>query len=62
MSDTIQNRISERWKAAAQIAKDEARTLPLGKDRDALIKKARQLENASHISEWLSSPGLRSPT
>jgi len=62
MSDTNQNRISERWKTVAQIAKDEARTLPLGKDRDALIKKARQLETASHINEWLSSPGLRSPT
>jgi hypothetical protein len=30
--------------------------------KDALLKKIRQLETASHINEWLSSPGLQSPT
>ncbi len=54
--------ITKKWKAIADIARDEAERLPLGKDRDALIKKARQLDTASHINEWLSSPGLRPPT
>ncbi|MES2603049.1 MAG: hypothetical protein V4602_19780 [Pseudomonadota bacterium] len=54
--------IAKKWKAIADIARDEAEKLPYGKDRDALLKKARQLDTASHINEWLSSPGLRSPT
>jgi hypothetical protein len=27
-----------------------------------LIRRARQAETASHINEWLNSPGLRPPT
>jgi hypothetical protein len=41
----------------AQVAK-----LKPGPQREALLEKIRQLETASHMSEWLSSPGLRSPT
>jgi hypothetical protein len=26
-----------------------------------LIREARQAETASHINEWLSSPGLQAP-
>jgi hypothetical protein len=26
-----------------------------------LLRKARQAETGSHMSEWLRSPGLRSP-
>lgn len=56
-----QDPIAKKWKAIADIARDEAGKLPPGKDRDALLKKARQLDTASHINEWLSSPGLRAP-
>jgi integrase len=35
--------------------------LPHGKERDALIKKARQLQTASQINQWLSSPELKPP-
>lgn len=62
MSLLKQDPIAEKWKAIAEIARDEAQTLPPGKERDALLKKARQLDTASHINEWLSSPGLRPPT
>jgi hypothetical protein len=62
MSLSNHNPISEKWKAIATIAKDEALTLPPGKDRDALIKKARQLETACHINECLSSPRFKVPT
>jgi hypothetical protein len=41
--------------------KDEANALPYGPLRDAAIRKARQAETASHMSEWLSSPGLEAP-
>ena len=50
-----------------QIAAEKARLkekiadLANGPDRDAMLKKIRQLETASHINEWLRSPGLRSP-
>jgi len=57
-----QDPIARKWKAIADIARDEAEKLPPGRDRDALLKKARQLDTASHINEWLSSPGLRAPT
>lgn len=53
--------IAKKWKAIADIARDEAEKLPHGKDRDALLKKARQLDTASHINEWLSSRELRPP-
>lgn len=62
MSLSNHNPISQKWKAIATIAKDEALTLPPGKERDALIKKARQLETACHINEWLASPGLKAST
>jgi len=32
-----------------------------GSARDKLIDKLRQLDTATHINEWLSSPGLRAP-
>jgi hypothetical protein len=49
---------------AAQKSKLEAQLARLkpGPQMDALRKKIRQLETASHLSEWLSSPGLQSPT
>lgn len=53
--------VCEKWKTIAEIARDEAKTMRPGPDRDALLKKARQLETASHINEWMSSPGLRAP-
>jgi hypothetical protein len=41
--------------------KETAKALPHGQERAALIRKARQFETASHLNEWLSSPGLQSP-
>jgi hypothetical protein len=45
----------------AHCVKERAKTLPHGKERELLSLKARQLETASHISEWISSPGLQRP-
>jgi hypothetical protein len=39
----------------------QAATLPPGPQRDAVLKKIRQLETASRMNEWLTSPGLQSP-
>jgi len=34
--------------------------LPLGPQRESMLRKAEQTETALRISEWLSSPVLRS--
>jgi hypothetical protein len=49
---------------AAEKAKLEAQITQLkpGPQMDAVLKKIRQLETASHVSEWLSSAGLQAPT
>jgi hypothetical protein len=53
--------IEEKWHRQSEEAKRHAEKLPQGKERDALVRKARQLESASHLNQWLSSPGLRPP-
>ena len=30
-------------------------------ERDAVLHKARHNEAAAHLTEWLTSPGLKSP-
>ena len=52
----------QRLNDEAQRLRKEARGTQLGVERERLIKKARQAETASHIDQWLSSPGLRAPT
>jgi hypothetical protein len=39
----------------------QAAELPHGPEKEALLKKIRQLDIASHVNEWLSSPELRAP-
>lgn len=51
----------ERLQRAADEAREAAKRLPHGRERDALLKKARQSETAAHINEWLKSPSLQSP-
>ena len=51
-----ENIAAEKAKLEAQIA-----ALKPGPQRDALLRKIRQLDTAAHMSEWLSSPGLRPP-
>ncbi len=55
---TFEDKIAaEKAKLEAQVAK-----LKPGPQMDALREKIRQLETASHMNEWLSSPGLQSPS
>jgi hypothetical protein len=51
----------KRLAEEAQLIKERAKSLPQGRQRELLSRKARQLETASHITEWLSSPGLKPP-
>jgi hypothetical protein len=42
--------------------KEAAEKQPPGSTaRELLLRRARQAETASHINDWLSSPGLRPP-
>ena len=51
----------QKWHEQAEAFKREAEKLPCGRERDELLRKARQLETASRINEWVSSPGLSPP-
>ena len=39
----------------------EAEGTPHGVERERLMRRARQAETGSHMSAWLSSPGLQPP-
>jgi hypothetical protein len=54
--------LEKEWREQAEAFKAMAAGLPYGKEREELLRKARQLETASHINEWLSSRELRPPT
>ena len=51
-----------------EIAADKARLeaevvgLENGPKKYQLLKRIRQLETASHVKDWLSSPGLQPPS
>jgi hypothetical protein len=53
--------IEQKWHQESEAAKNEAEKLPHGKEREALMRRARQLKTASQINQWLSSPELKSP-
>jgi hypothetical protein len=53
--------LEQKWHQELEAAKNEAEKLPHGKEREALVRIARQLETASKIDQWLSSPGLKPP-
>jgi hypothetical protein len=57
VSHTFEENIAaEKAKLEAQVAQ-----LKPGPQKDALLRKIRQLDTAAHMSEWLSSPGLQPP-
>lgn len=53
--------LEERLAEEAKRLREQAKLLRPSAARDELIRKARQAETGSHISEWLRSPGLRPP-
>jgi hypothetical protein len=54
---TLEDRLAE----AAKRLRDQAKTLPPSAERDDLLRRARHAETASHMTEWLTSPGLQPP-
>jgi hypothetical protein len=53
--------LEERLANEAKRLREEANLLPPGALRDAVLRKARQAETGSQMSEWLHSPGLQPP-
>jgi hypothetical protein len=53
--------LEERLADEAMRLRAQADVLSPGPDREDLLKKARQAETGSHISEWLRSSELQPP-
>ena len=54
--------LKDRLASFAEEIRKKAAELRTGPERDALLKKARQADTATHIEDWMRSPGLRPPT
>ena len=55
---TFEQRLAEH----KAILERKAAQLKPGPRRDELLRKARQIDTARHINEWMNSPGLKAPT
>ena len=55
-------KLEDRLAEEAKRLREEAKLLPQGALREDLIRRARQAETGSQVSEWLRSPGLQPPT
>ena len=53
--------LEERLAQEAARLRQQAKELPPGREREILLRRARQAETGSHITEWLTSPGLQPP-
>ena len=53
--------LEERLATEAKRLREQAKALPPGPERDVILRKARQCETGSHMSEWLRSPELQPP-
>jgi len=58
---SVPHTFGDRIAAEKSRLEAQAANLPLGAQKDALLKKIEQLETASRINKWLSSPGLQPP-
>jgi hypothetical protein len=50
--------LQERLHASAEMARELARRLPPGKERELLLRRAKQNEVTSNLTDWLSAPGF----
>jgi hypothetical protein len=53
--------LEERLAEEAKRLREEAKLLPPGAVREEMLRRARQAETGSQMSEWLRSPGLQPP-
>jgi hypothetical protein len=55
-------RLKDRLALFAKDARKRAEDMPPGPAKEDLLRKAQQAETATHLDEWVNSPGLRPPT
>jgi hypothetical protein len=53
--------LEERLAVEAKRLREEARLLKPGPLREELLRRARQAETGAHMTEWLTSQGLKPP-
>jgi len=53
--------LEERLRLQAEADRERAESLPPGREREELLVRARRADTASHLTEWLTSPGLQPP-
>ena len=53
--------LDERLAKEAERLRAEVQAMPPGLEREHLLRKAKQAETASHVNDWLRSPGLQLP-
>ncbi|MCJ9700014.1 hypothetical protein MOV74_02715 [Bradyrhizobium sp. SHOUNA76] len=51
--------LEERLAEQAAKLKALADRLPAGSEREGLLRRARLADTGAHLSDWLTSPGLR---
>jgi hypothetical protein len=56
-SSTFEYRLAQE----AISLRKQAEGMPLGIRRDELLQKAHQIDAASQVNEWLTSPGTQAP-
>ena len=54
--------LEERLADETAQLREQVKLMPHGPPRDVLLRKIRQNETASQVSDWLGSPGLKAPT
>jgi hypothetical protein len=48
--------LQERLATFAETTRERARNLPPGKERELLLRRAKQNDATLHLTEWLSTP------
>ena len=63
-----ESRLKRTAREEQRLAKDterlrqQAKSMKPGVARDNVLRRIRQNETASNLSQWVGSPGLRAPT
>jgi hypothetical protein len=53
--------LEQRLRVQAEADRQKAKSLPPCREQEDLLLRARRADTASHLTEWLNSPGLQPP-
>jgi hypothetical protein len=53
--------LKERLFSFAKQMREKASQLAPGPEQDDLVRRAHQADTASHLDDWVNSPGLQPP-